>query len=253
MIEGNQPSNFGFIWAASQLRNNWIARRMKEFFFYKDSPQDVYVLDVGSGQGYLTKKLANQKYNVTGIDISEANISKAKEWDSTSLVTYLRGDIQTLPFADETFDAVTCLDILEHVDDPKRVLSEIQRVLKPNGFFFFHCYNNTLRAKLIMVSFVRWFFKEDVVGYESEKFIPPKVLSQWMMDVGLHLIESHGLRPKIFQFALLKSLFRRRIQPNFEFTWSNSKSISYCGAARKIVCSISGIEKELPLARVKTE
>lgn len=238
MITREDHLNEGFVWAVSQLRDNWIHRRMKEFFFYKNTPDEVKVLDVASGRGILTKKLANSNFNVTGIDISDENIKRAKEWDPEGLVTYIRGDIMTMPFADETFDAVTCLDILEHVDDPKRVLSEIQRVLKPNGFFFFHCFNKTPIAKLVMIKIVRWFFREEVTGYNYSKFIRPKTLKKWMMDVGLHRIESHGIRPKIFQLAWIKSLIKRRIQANFEFTWAFGRSISYCGVARKIVCSV---------------
>ena len=60
------------------------------------------------------------------------------------------GDIHALPFADNSIEAILCLDILEHIEDPKKAASEMYRVLKPGGYilvktpflFYFHAHNN---------------------------------------------------------------------------------------------------------------
>lgn len=245
--------NEGLSLAVSQLRNNWVIKRIKEFFFYKDSPKEVSVLDIGCGRGHLANQLAVENFQVTGIDKSAESIELAQQKNFQGKITFVRGDIHTLPFEDETFDAVTCLEILEHVDDPKKVLSEIQRVLKPNGFFFFHCFSKTFVAKLVMVNFARWFFREKKTQYIFNHFINIKMLKTWMDQIGLRRIESHGIRPRFFQFALIKSLFLRRIQPDFEFTWGFSQSISYCGVARKVVCSLATTHEPALNIKVKTK
>lgn len=93
------------------------------------------VLDIGSGTGTFSVWMANKGLKVTGIDQSKEMIKVAQEKaEKENLeIDYVLGDAHKLPFADETFDLVVSVTAIEFVDDPKSVLKEAMRVLKPNG------------------------------------------------------------------------------------------------------------------------
>ena len=71
------------------------------------------VLDVGCGEGITTRKMG-----AIGMDLDQGDV---------------RGSVYSIPFPDETFDAVTLLDVIEHLDHPVTALKEIKRVLRPGG------------------------------------------------------------------------------------------------------------------------
>ncbi len=93
------------------------------------------VLDVGCGTGVLSLLLAEIGHNVTGIDLSNGMLGKAKEKaDTQNLRAEFRiGDAENLSFEDETFDAVINRHLLWTLPDPKQAISEWKRVLKPGG------------------------------------------------------------------------------------------------------------------------
>jgi SAM-dependent methyltransferase len=97
------------------------------------------VLEVGSGLGILAAEVAAAAphVDVVGVEISEAQIAAALRQGSgqarEARVTFKRGDAHHLDFPDASFDLVYARYLLEHVDDPQRVLREMRRVAKPGG------------------------------------------------------------------------------------------------------------------------
>jgi SAM-dependent methyltransferase len=108
-----------------------FSRRLHEF----DRFVGQKVLDVGCGNGYVLSRYAAAGAKVYGVDIT----SKAVELTEKRFqLLNLGGEFQVaeaedLPFADRTFDCVTCMGVLHHVPDTERSLAEIRRVLKPGG------------------------------------------------------------------------------------------------------------------------
>lgn len=96
------------------------------------------VLDVGAGLGHWTRTVARllaPGAEVVGVDREDAWVDGARaagDVDGVTL-TYLRGDAGALPFADGSFDVVTCQTVLIHVGDPRAVVQEMVRVLRPGG------------------------------------------------------------------------------------------------------------------------
>ena len=88
------------------------------------------VLDLGCAFGFGTRRLADGRF-VVGIDVNEAYIRRAARVDGGA--RFLRATGERLPFAAAAFDAVLCLDVLEHVADERAVIAEIARVLRPGG------------------------------------------------------------------------------------------------------------------------
>lgn len=95
------------------------------------------ILEVGSGLGVLTSEVARRfpGANVTGIEVSESQLARAKEHSLPNL-QFVQGDATQLPFDEAEFDVVYCRWVLEHLTDPSAALTEILRVLKPGGRLF---------------------------------------------------------------------------------------------------------------------
>lgn len=96
------------------------------------------ILDVGSGWGEVSVELANAGANVIGVepDNEVLRISQLLASMQKSHVKFIHGYAESLPFPDESFDIVVCNDVLEHVQDVDKSLSEMIRVVKVNGLAY---------------------------------------------------------------------------------------------------------------------
>ncbi|GIG24823.1 class I SAM-dependent methyltransferase [Cellulomonas denverensis] len=96
------------------------------------------VLDFGCGTGYGTAALAEGATRVVGVDIAREAVDHASARYRRDNLSFRRiGPVQTddLPFDEDAFDVVVSFQVIEHVDDVDRYLSEIRRVLRPGGVF----------------------------------------------------------------------------------------------------------------------
>jgi len=101
------------------------------------------VLEVGCGTGLILKEIDKKVSHVVGIDLSSKMLEKAKE---RGLEVY-QAEASDMPFDDNTFDLVYSYKVLAHVEAIEKTLSEIKRVLKPNGIAVLEFYNrNSLRS-----------------------------------------------------------------------------------------------------------
>lgn len=113
-----------------------VDRMEKQMMVQLANPkQGEKALDLGCGTGIYTFLLSEMGVEATGIDISTAMLEAAKQkvLQKKQQVDFILGDIQDLPFPDQSFDLVISNIVLEFVESPKKVISEALRVLKPNG------------------------------------------------------------------------------------------------------------------------
>lgn len=100
------------------------------------------ILDIGTGTGFLSIMLAEMRYEVVGLDISEEMMERArkKATDRGVKVEFKLGDAEYLPFETGSFDAIVNRAVLWTLPDPKNAIAEWRRVLKPGGklCFFLH-------------------------------------------------------------------------------------------------------------------
>ena len=98
-------------------------------------PPVARVLDVGCGGGIASNALARRGFAVTGIDLSPGAIAFAQNMsDREGLgALYTIGSVYDLPFENETFSAVVCSDVFEHLTDLRPAIAEAHRVLRPGG------------------------------------------------------------------------------------------------------------------------
>ncbi len=214
--------------AENALRIPWIIREIKQRL-----PSNVSALDIGCGAGFLTHALSCEDYDVAGIDLSEKSLEVAKKHDPTGRVRYFHADAYSLPFPDRSFDVVFAMDILEHVEEPERLIREASRVLKPNGLFFFHTFNRNFLSYLLIIKGVDWFVQNAPKNmHVYPLFIKPSELDSLCQDSGLGIQKLHGFRPN-FSLPFFQMLITRKVPPNFSFRFTKDLSTGYCGFALK--------------------
>lgn len=109
------------------------------------------ILDVGSGAGQILGhllKIAHPEADLTAFDLSQQMLRRARMRLRSERPNYITGDLTQIPFADETFDCVTCGWVLEHLLDPVPGLREVARVLKPGGSLLLLATENTFSGSL---------------------------------------------------------------------------------------------------------
>ncbi|MEI8027440.1 MAG: bifunctional 2-polyprenyl-6-hydroxyphenol methylase/3-demethylubiquinol 3-O-methyltransferase UbiG [Pseudomonadota bacterium] len=217
--------------AETRVKLPWVLSKLKSLDF---SPAKTAILDVGCGAGFLANPLASEGFQVTGIDMSDDSLSVARRFDSTKSVNYLQADAYSLPFADQTFDVVTAMDFLEHVEDPSSIIREFSRVLKPGGVFIFHTFNRNFLAYLVIIKFVEWFVKNTPKNMHILRlFIKPSELIGFCRSAGFKEDELTGIKPK-FSHISWRDIKSGEVPDNFEFELTSSLKLSYMGSVIKI-------------------
>lgn len=158
---------------------------------------DKKILDVGCGGGILTESLAARGAQVTGIDLSEKALSIAKLHllESGHTIDYRRIAAEELATqSPETYDIVTCMEMLEHVPDPASIITACATLAKPGGHVFFSTLNRNFKSYLFAVIGAEYLLKLLPKGtHEYTKFIRPSELSRWAKHAGLSPSELIGL------------------------------------------------------------
>jgi len=91
------------------------------------------VLDVASGEGYGSHLISQEAKSVVGVDIDVKTIEHAREKYNRDNLSFQVGDVLNLPVEDSRFDVVVCFETIEHLADHPRLMTELKRVLKPDG------------------------------------------------------------------------------------------------------------------------
>lgn len=147
------------------------------------------ILDIGCGGGLLSEGMAARGARVTGIDLSEKPLGVAKLHLLESGLSVDYRMISAEALAEEapgTFDAVTCLEMLEHVPNPMSTIIACAKLVKPGGKVFFSTINRNPKAYLLAVIGAEYVLKMLPKGtHEYGRFIKPSELSRWSRIAGL--------------------------------------------------------------------
>ncbi|MEP6596439.1 MAG: bifunctional 2-polyprenyl-6-hydroxyphenol methylase/3-demethylubiquinol 3-O-methyltransferase UbiG [Ginsengibacter sp.] len=208
--------------------------------------QGKSALEVGSGGGILTEEICKMGFTTTGIDpAGESVLTATNHAKANGLnIKYEKGNGENLPYADHWFDCVFCCDVLEHVQDLPKVISEISRVLKPGGVFFYDTLNRTFISKVVAIKiwqeWKRWAFMPPNL-HVWEMFIKPEEIKSLLDQNGLEWKEHIGSEPNVSIPKMLGYL-RKRVKgkwtyedlgKNFWLVKSNDMNILYAGHAIK--------------------
>lgn len=168
----------------------------------KIDPCGKSALEVGCGGGILCEEIARMQFVTTGIDPSEQSLRVAARHAQANRLSikYEWGVGEALPYGDASYDVVFCCDVLEHVKELPMVISEISRVLKPGGIFFYDTINRTFASRLVAINICqkwqRWaFMPADLHVWRM--FIKPRELRSLLQGNDLEWKEHCGTAPNI--------------------------------------------------------
>ena len=170
-------------------------------------------VDVGCGGGILTEALAQLGVNALGIDLSHDLIDVAELHaleTETASVNYQKISVEKLAEEQpESFDFVTCMEMLEHVPDAGSIVAACAKLVKPDGMVFFSTLNRKPKAFLLAIVAAEYVLQMVPKGtHEYKTFIKPSELSQTARAVGLELQGMIGIEynPLTQHFSLGKDV-----------------------------------------------
>jgi len=155
------------------------------------------IVDVGCGGGILSEGLSMIGAEVLGIDLSEELIDIAELHSLESGVSGQYRKISAEALAEqqpESFDYVTCMEMLEHVPNPGSIIQACARLVKPGGLVFFSTLNRKPKAYLLAIVAAEHVLKMLPKGtHDYKTFIKPSELSQSARASGLELVGMVGI------------------------------------------------------------
>ena len=185
----NKDGNFKPLHVINPLRANYIKDKVEL--------KDKKVLDVGCGGGLLCESLYDFGAEVTGIDAAGPGIKVAKihAQKNNKDIKYFEKTAEELNTEYmECYDVVTCLEVLEHVPDPKSLVGTCVQLLKPGGFLFLSTINKNPRSWITAIIGAEYIFNLLPKGtHEFDKFIKPSVLAKYVRDARAELLETRGM------------------------------------------------------------
>jgi 2-polyprenyl-6-hydroxyphenyl methylase / 3-demethylubiquinone-9 3-methyltransferase len=142
------------------------------------------VLDVGCGGGILSDAMARKGADVVGIDLATKALRVAQLHALEALAQAEPG----------SFDAVTCMEMLEHVPDPASVVRACSRLVRPGGWVFISTINRNPKSFLFAIVGAEYVLNLLPRGtHEYMKFIRPSELAAHCRAAGLELVGSRGM------------------------------------------------------------
>lgn len=184
-------SEFRPLHQINPLRLDWINRL---------SPlEGQRVLDVGCGGGILSDSMARKGAEVTGIDLATKALRVARLHAleaHTPRIQYREVSVEALAQeSPASFDAVTCMEMLEHVPDPQSVVTACARLVKPGGWVFFSTINRNIKAFALAIVGAEYMLKMLPRGtHEYAKFIRPSELAAACRNAQLDVLDTRGLQ-----------------------------------------------------------
>jgi 2-polyprenyl-6-hydroxyphenyl methylase/3-demethylubiquinone-9 3-methyltransferase len=189
---------------------------IKVFKLHKLNSEGINALEVGCGGGILTEEIAKMGFITTGIDPSQKSLDIAMKHakENNLKIVYKKGTGENLPFQTNSFDVVFCCDVLEHVRDLPKVISEISRILKNGGIFIYDTFNRTYLSKVSIIKIFQEWKRWAIMPPDLhvwEMFIKPKELRSLLQENQLDWKEYRGIKPNKSYLEILRYLHKRAI------------------------------------------
>lgn len=185
----NPRGEMGTLHTINPLRTNFIMETL--------TVRNPRILDVGCGGGILSEALAKAGAQVTGLDLSEASIQVARQHAQAQglNIDYRFESVEEIAQQHAgSFDAVTCMEVLEHVPEPGKVVAACAQALKPGGLAFFSTINRTPKAFLFAIVGGEYILHLMPHGTHTySKLIRPQELKDWTREAGLEFVRLSSL------------------------------------------------------------
>ena len=139
----NKEGDYKILHRINDLRIKFILSKVKKSIKKKS------ILDVGCGGGLATEPLAKKGAEVIGIDENNNNLKQAKKHalEKSLKINYINTSFDNfIKNNKKKFDLILCLEVIEHVDNYKKTLEQITKIIKPGGFLILSTINRSLKS-----------------------------------------------------------------------------------------------------------
>jgi 2-polyprenyl-6-hydroxyphenyl methylase/3-demethylubiquinone-9 3-methyltransferase len=202
----DKKGKMGILHDINPIRVNYVRDLLCRFLPKTEdeprSPHDerplegLAIVDIGCGGGILAESLAELGACVTGIDPAPNNIAVAQRHAERSglSIDYRNTTAESLAATGAQFDAVTALEVIEHVDGPKDFVATLSQLVKPGGLLFLATIDRTLKSYALAIIGAEYILGWVPKGTHShDKFIRPDELASWLRQAGLREINRAGM------------------------------------------------------------
>jgi 2-polyprenyl-6-hydroxyphenyl methylase/3-demethylubiquinone-9 3-methyltransferase len=239
-----------FLHLLKAMVNPWRVPYFKKVLMdcYGQDLSQVRLLDIGCGGGVLAEEFARLGCQVTGIDISPKSIAVAQTHAAMSglLINYQIGSGSDLSFEEDSFEAVSCCDVLEHIPQWEQVIVEAGRVLKPGSLFFFDTINRTKKSREVFIKGLQESSFTKLMPVDThiwEMFITPEELTESLRGQGLIVEDLCGGKIPKNPLATLWDVRQHKrgkitvaeLGRRLELKLDPDLSLNYLGYARKLI------------------
>jgi 2-polyprenyl-6-hydroxyphenyl methylase/3-demethylubiquinone-9 3-methyltransferase len=187
----NISGNYKILHKINPLRLEFILNNFDKSISKKN------VLDIGCGGGLISESLAKKKAKVTGIDENIYSIKQAKEHAKISSlkITYINQSIDSFFKKNKKkFDLILCLEVLEHVDNVKKTLDKITKLLNPGAILILSTINRNLKSLIFAKIFGEYILNWIPIGtHQFEKFLKPEEISELLKLKKIKIKKIKGL------------------------------------------------------------
>ena len=190
---------FKILHSITPLRINYIINNVKNWHTNKNrkiaSPLNLDILDLGCGGGLTCEPLARLGANVTGVDFIKKNIEIAKlhALKSNLDIKYIKQDLSSLNL-NKKFDVILLLEVIEHLENWKKIIIKSIKYLKPKGRIIFSSINRTILSKIFAI-----FLTEQILHWVPKnthtynKLIKPEELILFIEKNKMKTVNTTGL------------------------------------------------------------
>lgn len=208
-----------------------LAARLKLELARRHISPEMDVLDVGCANGLFMLPLSKSCASITGIDINDTMLELAKaklEEFKLCNARVLRQSAMELGFPDSSFDAAYCYSLLPLVPDPKQVISEIMRVLRPGGIALLDVPGRHNLSRF----FFTWLYRRQ--GHPGVKSFSFRDILSTLEEFELDVLERHALGftdqwkyvPGLHWFKFLDGVFHKPVPRDLDYRISNSRRLA---------------------------
>jgi len=187
------------------------------------------ILEVGCGRGATSLELARRGALVVGLDYSEEALAVCRSLERQNCTkgraVFVKGDARKLPYAEESFDFVFSVGLIEHFHDPAEILAEQHRVLRTGGYVLVQVpqkYSLYTALKKVMITLGKWPYG----GWETE--FSDRELSALVREVGLEPEYVYGYG------SFFLAAIRHSLVPTLDFgmMWRNGTELDVIRAVK---------------------
>lgn len=192
-------------------RMGYLRETLRQHFDLKSEGiralEGVRVLDIGCGGGLVAEPLARMGADVLGIDPSREGIAAAMlhAEQTDTQVRYRAVRAEDIVAEGQTFDCVTCLEVIEHVPNVPAFIAMIAPLVRPGGLLVISTLNRTLRSYAVAILGAEYVLRWLPVGtHQWDRFVTPDELSAALLGAGFNGPRFRGLtyNPLTDQFSL---------------------------------------------------